>query len=50
MGIMLFAIMTLSGIITLLVLPSILTAFENWFFKKSATKATVTAAPETSHK
>ncbi|WP_054689412.1 MMPL family transporter [Desulfosarcina cetonica] len=33
MGIMLFAIMTLSGIVTLLVLPSMLTAFEDWFLK-----------------
>ncbi len=35
MGIMLFAIMTLSGLITLLVLPSILTTAEKWFFKKT---------------
>ena len=34
MGVMLFAIMSLSGIITLLVLPSILTLCEKWFFKK----------------
>ena len=32
MGLMLFAIMTLSGIITLLVLPAILAATEKWFF------------------
>ncbi len=57
MGIMLFAIMTLSGIITLLVLPSMLTAFENWFFKNPETKATIqtleatgTAAIDTFHK
>ncbi|WP_319524333.1 MMPL family transporter [uncultured Desulfosarcina sp.] len=57
MGIMLFAIMTLSGIITLLVLPSTLTTFENWFFKKPETKttqqaleATGTAALDTSHR
>ena len=57
MGIMLFAIMTLSGVITLLVLPSTLTAFENWFFKKpettatpQASEATGTAALDTSHK
>lgn len=35
MGIMLFAIMTLSGIITLLALPSILTVAEKWFFKSN---------------
>lgn len=35
MGIMLFAIMTLSGVITLLALPSILTVAEKWFFKKA---------------
>ncbi len=34
MGVMLFAIMSLSGIITLLVLPSILTLCEKWFFGK----------------
>ena len=34
MGVMLFAIMGLSGIITLLVLPSILTLCEKWFFGK----------------
>ncbi len=34
MGVMLFAIMTLSGIITLLTLPAIITVFEKWFFKK----------------
>ncbi len=34
MGVMLFTIMSLSGIITLLVLPSILTLCEKWFFKK----------------
>ncbi|BBO89059.1 efflux RND transporter permease subunit [Desulfosarcina ovata] len=50
MGIMLFAIMTLSGIVTLLVLPSTLTAFENWFFKKPETKAASTAVLDTSHK
>jgi predicted RND superfamily exporter protein len=33
MGVMLFAIMTLSGVITLLVLPAILTVSEKWFFK-----------------
>ena len=34
MGTMLFAIMTFSGVITLLVLPSILTTAEKWFFRK----------------
>ncbi len=34
MGIMLFAIMTLSGIITLLALPAILTVGQKWFFGK----------------
>jgi predicted RND superfamily exporter protein len=34
MGIMLFAIMTLSGVITLLALPAVLTVSEAWFFKK----------------
>ena len=34
MGIMLFAIMTLSGVVTLLALPSILTVAEGWFFGK----------------
>ena len=34
MGVMLFAIMTLSGVITLLVLPAILTVAEKWFFGK----------------
>ncbi len=34
MGVMLFTIMSLSGVITLLVLPSILTVFEKRFFKK----------------
>ena len=34
MGVMLFAIMSLSGIITLVVLPSVLTLCEKWFFKK----------------
>ncbi len=34
MGIMLFAIMTLSGVITLLALPALLTVAEKWFFKK----------------
>lgn len=35
MGIMLFAIMTLSGIITLLALPAILTVGQKWFFGKA---------------
>lgn len=34
MGIMLFAIMTLSGLITLIVLPSLLTITERYFFRK----------------
>lgn len=34
MGIMLFAIMTLSGVITLLALPAILNVAERWFFRK----------------
>jgi len=38
MGIMLFAIMMLSGVITLLALPAILTAAEKWFFKKVKVK------------
>ncbi len=37
-GTMLFAIMTLSGIFTLLVLPSMLTVFENRFFKNRQQK------------
>jgi predicted RND superfamily exporter protein len=40
MGVMLFAIMMLSGIITLLVLPAILTVAEQWFFKKVTVNAT----------
>jgi predicted RND superfamily exporter protein len=35
MGVMLFAIMTLSGVATLLSLPAILTLLEKWFFKTS---------------
>jgi predicted RND superfamily exporter protein len=35
MGVMLFAIMTLSGVATLLSLPAILTLLEKWFFKNS---------------
>ena len=38
MGIMLFAIMTLSGIITLLALPAVLTVAGKWFFVWSGTK------------
>ena len=38
MGIMLFAIMTLSGIITLLVLPAVLTVAGKWFFVWSGTE------------
>ena len=34
MGIMLFAILTLSGLITLVALPTVLTISEKWFFKK----------------
>ncbi|KMY66227.1 RND transporter [Desulfocarbo indianensis] len=34
MGIMLFAIMTLSGIVTLFALPAILTVTQKWFFNK----------------
>ncbi len=49
MGVMLFAIMTLSGIITLLALPSVLTAFEPWFFKKPKTSAIGTIAADASH-
>ena len=33
MGVMLFAIMTLSGVMTLLALPSLLTVAEKWFFQ-----------------
>jgi hypothetical protein len=36
MGIMLFVIMTLSGLITLLILPSVLTTFERSFFHKNS--------------
>jgi predicted RND superfamily exporter protein len=38
MGIMLFAIMTLSGVITLLALPALLTAAEKWFFQSPVLK------------
>lgn len=35
MGVMLFAIMTLSGVITLFALPAILTVGQKWFFDKT---------------
>ncbi|MGD9159314.1 MAG: efflux RND transporter permease subunit [Desulfobacteraceae bacterium] len=38
MGIMLFAIMTLSGILTLLALPAMLTVAQNYFFKTKGAK------------
>jgi hypothetical protein len=41
MGIMLFAIMMFSGVITLLALPAILTAAERWFFSKVKAKVAI---------
>jgi hypothetical protein len=38
MGIMLFAIMMFSGVVTLLALPAILTVAEKWFFNKAKTE------------
>jgi hypothetical protein len=35
-GVMLFAILSVSGLITLLALPAVLTTAEKWFFKKAA--------------
>ncbi len=47
MGVMLFAIMMLSGIITLLALPAILTVAEQWFFGKVTPHATAPHPAET---